>query len=409
MSLLSAPQQNGLLSPLKAQRVSIDGISQTFSSGVAGFTPTAAATDIAAMTAGFEGRVISIKRISVSAVADAPGSLDLLLQRSPNGGGGISSAQYPARHDSLDSTPTGSLLVFSSNRTSLGNGVSNDRPVIRSAKLAIGTMSSPENPLVFDFGVRGGKGLMIRNLVEWVVLNLNGQAIPAGLKLNIDIEWTEERLQKIIMVGDSTTSNANFMHQYIRNQVGINSQRDVRNYGSNGFRLTDFINNTNGVTYPLSAAINAIPEQYSLFNDKIVICYGINDVRQGGTSQSQLTALLDTAITTIKTALPDVEVILWGPNSLTSDDPGSTGYLTPTGIFNGMTLAQAAQSATDILYNSYQSFVGDPRVFAVLQKQDVFGRVCKTVAASGLMNDILHPNARGQKLSGQQILPYLLR
>lgn len=401
------PPETALTTSMQSFSVA-DSFQQTFSSGVINFTPVATPTDILAMTTRSEDRVVHLKRISISAVASTAGYLDVLIQRSANGGGGTSAAQITAKHDSLDTSETGSLLAFSANRSSGGNGVSNTRPIIRSSRILVGTAAAPAAPVVFDFATRGGKGLEIRSLVEWIVVNLNGQTLPSGLLINADFEWTESRVQRVIMAGDSTTSNANFLFQYIYNQRAINSSRDVRNYGSNGFRLTDFLNNTNGVTYSLTAALNAIPETYAPVRDKIVISYGINDVRTGATSEAQLTALLESTIAAIVAARPDVDIILWGPNSLTSDDPGSTGFVTTTGIFTGMTLAQAAQSATDIMYNAYQSFANDARIKVLVQKQDVFGRTCKTVAASGLMTDILHPNARGQKLAAQQIHPYLV-
>lgn len=438
MSVLDAPVniQNPIFTPLKAARVSNESISQAYSSGALNFTPAATPTDIAALTTAFEGRVCYLKRVSISGTCTSGGAaIDVLLQRSPNAGGGTSAAQFTGRHDGLDTVPTGALLIFSANRTSNGNGVSSSRPLIRAGKLKLGTTAAPELPLVWDFSTRNSKGLAIRSLVEWLVVNLNGQTMPAGTLLTLDVEWTEDRLRRIIMSGDSTTSNANFLFQYLENQPKINSQHDLRNYGSNGFRITDFINNTNAVTWPMSAALGAIPESYAPVEDKMVVCYGINDVRTGATSQAQLISMIDAVIyatlngttsggtytsplgagTTFTwpstmAAVPDAKIILWGPNSFTSDDPGATGFVTSTGLFNGMTLAQAAQAATDILYNAYASFSGDSRIQALVQKQDLpaFGRTCKTNSASGVMTDILHPNARGQKLEGQQILPYLL-
>lgn len=409
MGLLDAVPPQPYQTSLRQLRVSTDGMGQTFSSGVLNFTPATTPTDICSLQPLFEGRTIYLKRISVSGIATATGGLDILLQKSANGGGGTSTQQATAFHDSNDILPSAGFSVFSANRTSGGNGVSSSRPIVRVGRLQLGTAAAPAPALEWNFATRGSKGLAINNLTEWYVLNLNGQTMPAGIQLSVDIEWTEEKRRRLIMAGDSTTSNATQLFQYLRNQHGVVALNDLRNHGSNGMRLTDYLNNTNSPIYPLSASISAMAENYDTLEPRIVICYGINDVRQGATSQAQLTTLLDSTITSIKASLPDAEIILWGPNSLAVDDPGSTGSVTTTGLFAGMTLAQASQAATNILYNAYASFVGDSRVKAVVQKQDlpVFGRTVKTVAASGVMTDILHPNARGQKLSGAQILPYL--
>jgi hypothetical protein len=178
----------------------------------------------------------------------------------------------------------------------------------------------------------------------------------------------------------------------------------------------------------------------------LVLSYGINDMRVGARTRGELIAMIDAAIyaTLIGTtsgatytspmgagtvftwpatipANPDCQIVLWGPNSLTTD--GNAGnFVTLTGRFaSGYTVAQAAQEITDDLYFAHDVFRDDPRIYRLVQKQDVFGRVCATVANSGnyaqsagytktnamLMTDILHPNARGQTLLARQIAPHL--
>ncbi|MGC1271621.1 MAG: hypothetical protein WA842_13600 [Croceibacterium sp.] len=106
-------------------------------------------------------------------------------------------------------------------------------------------------------------------------------------------------------------------------------------------------------------------------------------------------------------ANPDAQIVLWGPNSLATDGNGGS-YVTLTGRFaSGYTIAQAAQQISDDLYGAYEEFRDDPRIYRLVQKQDDMGRTSRTIAESGLMQDILHPNARGQVLSARQIAPVL--
>ena len=117
------------------------------------------------------------------------------------------------------------------------------------------------------------------------------------------------------------------------------------------------------------------------------------------------------------TALPDVKIILWGPNSFTTDDAGdgphyylsASGNTTLSGLWSGLTLAQAAQEASTILYNAYAAFANDSRIFALIQKQDTtFGKTCVTTAASRLMSNQIHPGSRGQVLETRAMLPTLI-
>jgi hypothetical protein len=125
-------------------------------------------------------------------------------------------------------------------------------------------------------------------------------------------------------------------------------------------------------------------------------------------------------------AMPGAKVILYSPNSLTADDSasgsGGAGYYmdypqtsagTLVGVWSGMTLAQAAQAASNILFNAYASFSGDPRLFAVIHQQSVgggpFPSTVTTLANNPLMMNQLHPGSYGQWLKNQQISPVIVR
>ncbi len=401
----------------------------TYRSGVVGFVPAAAATDIACLMPMFYGRVGLVEQITISGTATSAAVLDVLIQRSANGGGGTLVSQPSARLDARDRAPTIAFQTFSANRTANGNGIDGTRPLVAAAKLHLGTASAPGQPVTIRFA--GDKRPMLRDLTEWLVINLNGQALPAGISLNIFVEWSEEALAPVQFAGDSTTSNAIALWEQIGNTGNLTAQANLFNAGSNGYRLSDALLNTNGIPFPLVGP-NGVLQRLNGMPGVLVLCYGLNDLRQGAVTRAELIAMLDAAIfatlngmvagatytsplgagtsfvwpTTVP-ANPDCRIILWGPNSLASDGNGSN-FVSLTGRFAPLTLQQAAQTITDELYAAYDAFAADPRVFKVIQKQDVFGRTCASLATSGLMTDILHPNARGQVLSARQIVPHLL-
>lgn len=428
-----------LRSPTGAIRTASSAV-PTFSAGIASLAPAATPGDVFVFRTINYGRAPSVRRITLWGGADTAATINVLFQRSPEGGLGTYVEAAIARHDQRDAAPTGTLYGCTANRTG-GNatGVSSSRPIIRSGKMTFGTASNPGQPFVVEFPA--DKAPRISELSQWFVLNLMGQTLPAGAWLSCDVTWVEEALPRVAFTGDSTTSNAIFMFQQLGTSGQLNSVANVENDGDNGKRLLDYLNATPG------AVPGNCPQSYVLGRAPAVLpfCYGINDVRQGATSRAQLISMIDAAIyatlngttagatytspkgagTTFTwpnniPANPDCRIILWGPNSFTTD--GNAGnFVALTGLFAGMTLAQAAQEATNILYDAYEAFRGDPRIFALLQKQDLFGRICTTIANSGnaayaagktktaapLMTDILHPNERGQVLSARQIAPVL--
>ena len=452
-------------------RTQIETAANSYSAGINNFTPDTAPTDIFRLGLNSYGSTAKIKRITVSGVATnvaTVASIDVFLQRSVNGGAGTSTACQICKHDNYDAAPVAAAYYYTVNRTSNGNGVSSTRPIIRAGRMTFATATTTGVPIVWEFGLRGSKSLYLKDINDWIVLNLNGQTMPTGATLSIDIEWQEDRVVRIGAIGDSTTSNATIgLFNGGSNSGGIglsgqlNSLITIDNRGSNGFRLIDYLYNTNGVTYPQA---NVAGFKY----DVHLFCYGINDIRTGATTKSQLIDMIDAYIwatlngtvsgatytatkaggagtvftwTSSVSANPDTKIILWGPQGFTADDSGSgspfyymsaAGNTTLSGLWAGMTLAQAALAASQLMYDAYQAFSGDPRIFALVQKQDLtmlapdgattvyafptwrgVANLANTPitaanSASQTMANQIHPGARGQVLEARQIAPYIV-
>ena len=142
----------------------------------------------------------------------------------------------------------------------------------------------------------------------------------------------------------------------------------------------------------------------------IVMCYGINDVRNGATSQAQLVALMVKAVNRIRAVLPQTDLVLWGPNSFLADDPTGSALVTPNS--SAPVLAAAAQAYSSALYAAYESFKNVWPNVLVLQKQDIFGKTCQTQAALGgsgasPMSDQLHPSLGAQTQMADWLAPLI--
>lgn len=380
-----------------------------YSTGVSEFTPAATPTDVFAIQLANYDRNIRLKRVSIAATADTATNVTVLLQSAPNGGGGTTVSTPTRPHDGMSvqgfvyPNNVASTFYYTVNgNPSQRNGVSNSRPILKIGTLNIGTASVPTQPCIFEFEI--DKMPTIRDLTTWFVLNLKGQTLPANTKLSVDVEWYEQRCPRVSFVGDSTFFAAGTMYSELNIGGVLPDISNIDNLGSNGYRAIDYIDNLNGVTYPQSVVV---PNRSK---DVLVLGYGINDLREGAATLETMISRLESIINTTITASPDCRIILCAPNMITSDDFESRGYVKLEGIFAGLTMPQAAQLLTDMLYEAYEHFRDDPRIFAIFQRQDVTGRISVTVANSkGLMKDQLHPSDRGNTLIGRKIYPIITK
>jgi hypothetical protein len=524
------PLQMPIVAPDGSLRVASEDSAPVYGVCTGLFAPAATPTDVVALSPQNFGRSLSIKKVIVRGLSTAGGqALRVRLQLSPNGGTpGSVSYPTPFAYDPYDgpgNNATGFVFQFGANRTVNGDGVGSGRSLIDEKDMVLGlagTGGSAGTPVVFDFTGGNVKCPCVKWQYQWVVVNLNGQTMPAGTQISVTIVWQEQRIARVAAIGDSTTALATTGFLNGGNNAGgmgasglLNSVAAIDNLGSNGFRLWDYLNAANGVTYSAQSAQNGA-------YDIALFSYGINDIRQGllGVDQpsatNQLTAMIDAAIysllngttagqtyvsplatpyaissitwsggvatvttvgahgfganwasysvaiagctpsgyngtytitvtgantftfalvsnpgaltvagaatfailwATTNAALPDARIILQAPAAFTTDDAGdgphyylsAAGNSTLSGLWNGLTLAVAAELASTILANAYRAFVGDARIFVVVQKNDVLGGYpSKTTSASGVMANQIHPNARGQTLEARQVWPQIL-
>lgn len=158
-----------------------------------------------------------------------------------------------------------------------------------------------------------------------------------------------------------------------------------KNFGESGQTLMAFLAGT--AAYTLADIVAFAP-------DMIVLRYGINDVRLGLTSESQLTARLDTFVQQVTAVLPNVCIILNMPNSILYDAANASGYIdAPVSL-------SKVQGYSDILRNSYLNMVGRYPNTLVLDtqsgKHQIFSKTSTTLANKGtFMSDVLHPTGEG--------------
>lgn len=405
-------------------------------------------TDILVLNLTNEEMSVVLRKITIQLFADSAGTVPVPVSvvLSGTNSGGTSTA-----------VPTGAmdlsnvLVVATLNRYTANPTLGGSRSVVDYAEAMIGTNAAPAETIVFDYTTPGAVAPRLRSIYDsnarTLNVNLGGATFGANPRAVVTVEYAAEPVEKIIFFGDSLIQGASNLQNAMKTVPDLCAYRDVRFYGNTGKRLLDMLPiaaaNTSGITYTFAALLSSTPSfGSSVFRPTLINHFLTNDVRTGACTLAEAISLLDAWIYIVKNgctsgqtwvstktggagtsftwnatlpAKPHAKIVLWGPNSYLADDPTAGSFITATGAFSGMILAQAAQAATDIVYNAHAAFIGDSRVDKVIQAQDyispstgfTFGRTVAVGSLNKLMTDTLHPNSTGQFVKWEQAVEAL--
>ena len=171
---------------------STNGTRATFHYVAQDITPVATATDVVVLS-GSASKVIRVTKISIVGTATAASIYDhYVIKRTAANTGGTSTSKTAAQSDSTDAAQTATLLLYTANPSALGTGISVEA---NKTYLAAGaTPGAAALPIVYTFGTRNDKAIVLRGTAESIAINFGGQAVPSGASLYINIEWTEDTL-----------------------------------------------------------------------------------------------------------------------------------------------------------------------------------------------------------------------
>jgi hypothetical protein len=177
----SAPGTTGIPS------TNSEGTKRTYSVGTGGFTPAATATDFFTIV-GSATTTVRVTRISIWGFATSAITEEILLIiRTTADLTGTASQPTIAQHDQNDAAATAVANLYSVNPGTLGSSGG----VLRQSKLNCGATGAA-GQIVWDFGLRNAKAIVLRGVAQCLALNYNGAAVPSGMKLSIEVEFTEE-------------------------------------------------------------------------------------------------------------------------------------------------------------------------------------------------------------------------
>lgn len=175
----------------------IDGQKATYSHARSTFAIAATPTDVAILN-GAAGKTVRVLRLEIDALCTAATAsaleVQLIKRSTANTGGTSTGSPTPVAHDSNDPGGLSSLTCYTANPSALGTslGIIRDAKIVPALSPYTATDFPPKDRLVFDFGNRPGKALVLNSANEGLAINLVGATIPAGLSLGISIEVTEE-------------------------------------------------------------------------------------------------------------------------------------------------------------------------------------------------------------------------
>ena len=168
------------------------GTEATYAATKNGLVTAASATDIAVIS-GSATKTVYVSRVEISGIATTilQTTVRLLIRTAADSGGTSTGSPVSFPCDQTDPAPTAVVLTYTANPT-VNDGT--DR-IIRASKalfnLAAPAAGSESSKIVWTFGDRPSKAVVLRGVAQQLAINLNGVTI-AGPSLDIAYEWSEK-------------------------------------------------------------------------------------------------------------------------------------------------------------------------------------------------------------------------
>ena len=174
----------------------VDGAKATYSFARSTFAIVATPTDVAILN-GAANKTVRITHIEIDALCTAATAsaleIQLIKRSTANTGGTSTGSPTPVAHDSNDPGGLSTLTCYTANPTTgTSAGIVRDGKLVPVLSPYTATDFPHHDKLIWDFGNRPGKGLVLNSAAEGYAINLAGATIPAGLTMGISIEVTEE-------------------------------------------------------------------------------------------------------------------------------------------------------------------------------------------------------------------------
>lgn len=177
--------------PRVMNAVPVDGQKATYRASIQGLAAVTGCTDLFTIT-GSATKTVRVTRIELSGtIATAAMYLDVQgIIRSTANATGTSTSPTVVPLDSNDPAGTAVVRAYTANPGTLGTAVG----TITSDKVLLPLTGTPiaTQRLVYDFGNRPAKAVVLRGATQVFALNLNAATIANATSIDCAIEWSEE-------------------------------------------------------------------------------------------------------------------------------------------------------------------------------------------------------------------------
>lgn len=165
----------------------VDGWKATYALSLLAVTPVATPTDWVTLT--WASKVIRITRVELTGIATTAGSIvyQIIKRTTANTGGAFAAVPTLGSYDSANGGVTAVPAQYTANPATLGTGVT-----IRSGHLALPLAGVVPDRAIIDFGMRPEQALVLRAANQFLAINFNGGALPAGAAIDLTVTFTEE-------------------------------------------------------------------------------------------------------------------------------------------------------------------------------------------------------------------------
>lgn len=173
------------------QAVNCEGIKATYRWAVLDITPVATPQDVLIIQ-GSATKTVRIKKIGINGLATTAGQMPVqIIRRSAAGTAGSAtlSAITPAKHDKNDPAATAVVsYVQTANYTTPGTSAG----LLAVDRLFLNVATAAPQGVVQDLAKQQDKPWILRGVTDFIVVNLNGAAVPAGGALDLLVEGEED-------------------------------------------------------------------------------------------------------------------------------------------------------------------------------------------------------------------------
>lgn len=168
----------------------VEGIKASYSAAVNAHAPAATPTDWFTIL-GSATKIIRITRIRIALRSTAAAQYRVsVLKYSTAYTAGTPASVPMLPHDPNDAAASALVQTWNGGLPTVGTPIAK----VEDDSILSGVLGTPvfQPQVVYDYGIRNAKEIVLRGVAQYLALNSAAVALPGGLVADVKVEWTEE-------------------------------------------------------------------------------------------------------------------------------------------------------------------------------------------------------------------------